>query len=56
MMGIQIFESLSEALLAGYMVESPIPDGEGFIHVRIQTAAGWATALVRTSITSSSAR
>lgn len=56
MMGIQIFENVREALNAGYMVESPIPDGEGFVHVRIHTAAGWAKALVRMSVRSSSAR
>jgi hypothetical protein len=45
-MGIQIFESVREALRAGYLIDSPIPDSEGFIHARIQTAAGWARALV----------
>ena len=44
-MGIVIFESVREALIAGYMVESPIPDDEGFVHVRIHTPAGWAKAL-----------
>lgn len=47
MMGIQIFKSVREALIAGYIVESPIPDGEGFVHVRIHTATGWAKALAR---------
>jgi hypothetical protein len=48
-MGIQIFESVREALSAGFMIESPIPDSEGFIHARIHTGAGWAKALVRMS-------
>ena len=48
-MGIQIFSSVTEAVRAGYMIESPYADSEGFIHARIHTAAGWAQALVRTS-------
>jgi hypothetical protein len=51
-MGIQIFESVGEAINAGFMIESPIPDSEGFLHARIRTSAGWAKALVRMSRTS----
>jgi hypothetical protein len=47
MMGIQIFNSVKEAVLAGFMIESPIPDGEGFLHARIHTRVGLAMALVR---------
>ena len=55
-MGIEIFETVREALKAGYMLESPYPDAEGFLHARIQTKAGWAKALVRMSLEPSSAR
>jgi hypothetical protein len=48
-MGIQIFPSVTAAVHAGYMIESPLPDSEGFLHARIHTLAGWAQALVRTS-------
>jgi hypothetical protein len=48
-MGIQIFSSVTEAVRAGYMMESPFADTEGFLHARVHTAAGWAQALVRTS-------
>jgi hypothetical protein len=48
-MGITIFESVLEALRAGYTIESPYADSEGFLHARIRTAAGWAKALVRMS-------
>jgi hypothetical protein len=48
-MGIQIFASVREALHAGYIIESPVPDSEGFLPARIRTAAGWAKALIRTS-------
>ena len=47
MMGIQIFPNVKEAISAGFMIESPIPDAEGFLHARIPTSAGWALALVR---------
>ena len=47
-MGIQIFSNVREALRAGYMIESPYPDTEGFLHARFHTPAGWARALVRT--------
>jgi hypothetical protein len=47
-MGIHIFESVQEALRAGYTIESPIPDSEGFLHARTRTRGGWAQALVRT--------
>ena len=46
-MGIQIFQNVLEAIRAGFIIESPIPDGEGFLHARIRTARGWAVALVR---------
>lgn len=55
-MGITIFESVREALRAGYTLESPYPDSEGFLHARIHTAAGWAKALVRMSLDSPLAR
>ena len=45
--GILIFKSIAEALRAGYMIESPVPDSEGHIHARIRTPHGWAKALVR---------
>ncbi len=51
-MGIQIFPSLQHALRAGYMLESPFPDSEGFLIVRARTANGWAKALVRVGRTS----
>lgn len=38
-----IFHSLIEALRAGYQVEEATPEG---YRMRIQTAAGWARALV----------
>jgi hypothetical protein len=47
-MGIQIFPSVTAAVRAGYMVDSPLPDSDGFLHARIHTAAGWAKALVYT--------
>jgi hypothetical protein len=47
MKGIQIFRSVREAITAGYVLESSIPDSEGFIHARIKTNAGWEKALVR---------
>ena len=46
-MGIQIFSNVREALRAGYSIESPHPDSEGFLHARTHTSAGWAKALVR---------
>ncbi len=46
-MGIRIFEDVQEALRAGYAIESPIPDSEGFLHARIHLAGGWARALIR---------
>jgi hypothetical protein len=45
-MGIQIFESVRAAIRAGYMIDSPVPDSEGFLHARTYTIAGWARALV----------
>lgn len=47
MFGILIFQSVTEAIRAGFTIESPYPDSEGFLHARIRTAAGFATALVR---------
>jgi hypothetical protein len=49
MAGIVIFKSLREALNAGYMLESPVPDKDGFMRARIMLQGGWAKALVRTS-------
>jgi hypothetical protein len=46
-MGIRIFDSVREAILAGFTIESPIPDAEGFLHARIRINATWARALVR---------
>jgi hypothetical protein len=48
-MGITIFSTVNEAIRAGFTLESPYPDNEGFLHARIRTTAGWAIALVRTS-------
>ena len=45
-MGIVIFKNVQEALRAGYLIESPIPDSEGFLHARTDTGRGWAVALV----------
>jgi len=52
-MGIVIFRTVVEALRAGYLIESPIPDSEGFLHARTRTASGWAKALIQTRVTSS---
>lgn len=49
MTGILIFNNVPEAIQAGYLIESPYPDSEGFLHARIRTAAGLALALVRVS-------
>lgn len=46
-MGIVIFTSAGEALRAGFMIESPIPDSEGFLHARRSTERGWEKALIR---------
>jgi hypothetical protein len=43
---MMIFKSVPEALRAGYQIESPYADSEGFLHARIMTQAGWARALV----------
>ena len=48
-MGILIFENVRDAINAGFTIESPFPDNEGFLHARIQTTAGWAKAIVRVS-------
>jgi hypothetical protein len=45
-MGIKIFQSVKEALRAGFMIDSPIPDAEGFLRAHMHTSAGWAQALV----------
>lgn len=44
-----IFKSVTDALRAGYQIESPYADSEGFLHARIMTGAGWARALVAVS-------
>jgi hypothetical protein len=49
-MGILIFKNVQEAVRAGYIVESPIPDSEGFLHARIRTDRGWAIALIQTGL------
>ena len=49
-MGIVIFSTVVEAVHAGFMIESPIPDSEGFIHARIRTSNGWACALIRAKV------
>jgi hypothetical protein len=47
MSGLRIFNSVQEALRAGYEIPRPaVPDSEGFLHARIMTAGGWAVALV----------
>jgi hypothetical protein len=48
-MSIQIFSNVTEAIRAGFIIESPYPDAEGFLHARIHTPGGWAFAFVRTS-------
>lgn len=48
--GIVIFTTIAEAVLAGFLIESPIPDSEGLLHARTRTAAGWARALVRVDV------
>ena len=45
--GILIFRSVFEAIHAGYQIESPYADSEGFLHARMYTSVGWARALVR---------
>jgi hypothetical protein len=47
-MGIQIFSSVTEAVRAGFIIESPYSDSEGFLHARIHAPGGWTQALVRT--------
>jgi hypothetical protein len=47
-MGIQIFQNVLEAVKAGFIIESPLPDADGFLHARIRTAGGWARALCAT--------
>lgn len=44
---MMVFESVGAALRAGFQIESPYADSEGFLHARIRTARGWARALVR---------
>lgn len=45
--GILIFNKIQDALHAGYSIESPYPDSEGFLHARMRTATALAMALVR---------
>ena len=47
MTGIQIFNRVQDALRAGYTIESPHPDSEGFLQARTRPPAGFAIALVR---------
>ena len=49
-MGIQIFTSVRDAIHAGFMIESSLPDAQGFLHARIHTPAGWAQALVHSEV------
>ncbi len=49
-MGIQIFSSVRDAVQAGFMIDSSIPDADGFLHARVHTSAGWARALVRPGV------
>jgi hypothetical protein len=49
-MGILIFSTSEQALRAGFTIESPNPDGEGFLHARIRTSNGWERALIRTKV------
>jgi hypothetical protein len=46
-MDIRIFHSVRAAISAGYMIDSPVPDAEGFLHARILHSQGWTRALVR---------
>jgi hypothetical protein len=45
--GIVIFPSPIDAIRAGFQIDSSYADSEGFLHARIHTPAGWASALVR---------
>jgi hypothetical protein len=49
-MGILIFSTSEEALRAGFMIESPTPDDEGFLNAHIRTSNGWGRALIRTKV------
>jgi hypothetical protein len=48
-MGIKIFNGVQAAIRAGFIIQSPIPDAEGFLHAARRTPGGWARALVRPS-------
>ena len=47
MKGIAIFDSVTQAVSAGFEILSVYPDSDGFLHARIRTSAGWALSLVR---------
>jgi len=47
MTGILIFDNAQQAIHAGYLIESPYPDSEGFLHARTRMETGFALALVR---------
>jgi len=47
MSGILVFDNVVQAVRAGYEIESPYADSEGFLHARIRLTAGWGKALVR---------
>jgi hypothetical protein len=51
MQGLVIFKNAAEAIAAGYIIQGPIPDREGFLHAKIRTESGslyaWALALVK---------
>jgi hypothetical protein len=50
MTGILFFNTLQDAIRAGYMIESPMPDSEGFLHAKSRSQSGWAKALVRAAV------
>jgi len=52
MSGIVIFKNAETAIRAGYLIESPIPDSEGFLRARTRTTTGWAMALVHARMAS----
>ena len=47
MNGIHIFQSVEEAIRAGFEIVSPYPDGAGFLMARMRAGDLWALALVR---------
>jgi hypothetical protein len=45
--GILIFDSVAEAIKAGFEIQSVYKNSDGFLYARMRTATGWALALVR---------